>query len=309
MIWYFDLLLMAVLSIVSLIVLVVKVPKTEKTMAETNDGYTVTVKQMVELEEKRALGENVLTKILSEFDGESAVELLMTLYFLGLFVFYVCIGNLINHFGGIPNEIFGCSFVLLYFGILYKVAQATMQSGVKLIKELNIEAPIEMKQYGAYVKNPFDIYGTIKNMKEWEEKWEVKKTRRDKYLFESGDSPSDSRLEGLEKLDKELEFISKKITVQAGMLSTTLMTDNPSDDIRSIIEANQKPDLARATKSVPHYIGVMKEIALNTDMPDDVREEAQELVDAYETKEIDREKEKEINEARLEIETVKKHIA
>lgn len=310
MIWYFDLLLIFGLSIASIIALVKAVPKTDKTVAKTKDGYSVTVKQMLELEEKRAFGESVLKRKLGEMASDTdIVELLMTLYAFGLFVFYILLGNLIDHFFPVPNELFACAFVLAFFFIFYKVEKASMQEGVDFIKELTIEAPPEMKQYGAYVKNPFDIYGTMTKMKESEEKWERKKTRRDRFVLEAGENPSIQKRDELKKLDKELEVISKKITVQAGLLATNLMTDNPSDDIRSIIEANQKPDLARATKSVPHYIGVMKEIALNVDMPDDVREEAQELVNAYETKEIDREKEKEINEARLEIETVRKHIA
>lgn len=309
MIWYYDLLLILGISIVSSIALSKRKPKIKKTMAETKDGYHVTVKEMVDLEEKRAFGEELLkAKLGTESDSESG-EVILILFFLGLFGAYVVIGNIIDHFLHIPNEVFGSSFILAFFLALYQAEKAFMQNGIQFIGELTIEAPGDMKQYGAYVKNPFDVHTTIAKMKEFEEKWEVQKTRRDKFALESVDDQSKRRQERLEKLDKELESISKKITVQAGLLATNLMTDNPSDDIRAIIEANQKPDLARSTKSVPHYIGVMKEIALNVDMPDDVREEAQELVNAYETKEIDREKEKEINEARLEIETVKKHIA
>lgn len=310
MIWYFDLLLIFGVSIASIVAFVMAVPQADKTPAETKDGYKVTVRQMLELEEKRALGNAILKEKIGDTGNDSDLfDLLMTLYAFGLFLFYILLGNLIDHYFPIPNELFGCAFVLAFFFIFYKVEQASMQAGVDFIKELSIEAPPEMKQYGAYVKNPFDIYGTMTKMKESEEKWERKKTRRDRFVLEAGDNPSIQKLDELKKRDKELELISKKITVQAGLLATNLMTDNPTDDIRAIIAENQKPDMARATKSVPHYIGVMKEIALNGDMPDDVREEAQALVNAYETKEVDREKEKEINEARLEIETVKKHIA
>lgn len=306
MIWYYDLLLMLGLTIASLSVFLLKQPKPAKTMAETKDGYKVTVKQMLDLESKRALGEPVLQRKVS---GDDISELMLVMFGFGMFVSYLMVGNIIDHFFPIPNEVFGCAFILVFFTLFHFGLKTNVQTGLNFIKELTIEAPVELKQYGAYVKNPFDVHTTISKMKEAEEEWEVRKTRRDKNWLEWKEKPTKGGSDWLKKLDKDLEVVSKRITVQAGLLATSLMTDNPSDDIRSIIEANQKPDLARATKSVPHYIGVMKEIALNPDLPVDVRKEAQELVDTYQNKEVEREKQKVINEALLEIETVKKHIA
>lgn len=310
MIWYFDLLLFFGVIIACFVLYGVFLPKQEKTKVRTLDGYEVTLKEMVILEQKRALHDAELTKELSGITGDSdALEPLMFLYGLGMLVVYAFIGSLFNHFLGIPNELFGVAFTLFFFTCCFLYDKACIKRGVEFVQKLSIEAPPEWKQYGAYAKNPFDVYNTLTKMTKEEETWELLKTRLEERRLKLSVEDEAVESEWLTKKEKELEIVSKRITVHAGLLANSLMTDNPSAEVRAILEANLQKVVVPLKTLSPHYIDVMKEITLNIALPEDVRKQAQELVDAYSNKEVEREKEKMIADALLEIETVKKHIS
>lgn len=310
MIWYFDLLLFLGVIIACFVLYGVFLPKQEKTKVRTLDGYEVTLKEMVMLEQKRALHDAELTKELSGITGDSdALEPLTLLYGLGMLVVYAFIGSLFNHFLGIPNELFGVAFTLFFFTCCFLYDKACIKRGVEFVQKLSIEAPPEWKQYGAYAKNPFDVYNTLTKMTKEEEQWELLKTRLEDHRLKLSVEDEAVESERLTKKEKELEIVSKRITVHAGLLANSLMTDNPSAEVRAILEANLQKVVVPLKTLSPHYIEVMKEITLNIALPEDVRKQAQELVDAYSNKEVEREKEKMIADALLEIETVKKHIS
>lgn len=310
MIWYFDLLLFFGLIIVCFVLYGVFLPKQEKTKVRTMDGYEVTVKEMVVLEQKRSLHEAELSKHLSGIaDDSDALEPLMAMYGMGMLFVYAILGTITNHYWGIPNELFGVAFTLLFFTCCFLYDKDSMKSGVEFIQKLSIEAPPEWKQYGAYAKNPFDVYNTVIKMREQEEKWEVHKTRIDEFRLKMSKKDEDNDSEWLAKKERDLEIISKRITVHAGLLANSLMTDNPSAEVRAILEANQQPVVVPLKTLAPHYIEVMREISLNAALPEEVRKEAQELVDAYRNKDVEKMNEKMIADALLEIETVKRYIS
>jgi hypothetical protein len=319
--WYLDIILMIGLVIGCHIALTKDAKKRVAVPVKTKDGYSVGILEMQKIEQKRTLtGNNKWRSIMGNLylPGTTEDFMSITLFITGLS--YVLVGNTLDYFFLIPNEVMGFLAIIGMFYWSYVAMKQCVSEASDFIGQLYIDAPSDFKQYGQYVKNPFDVFETLTELQVEEEEWEKMKTRRDiqgRELIELNRKGDGERLEYLEN---QLTLIGKKVTLRAGLLTKNLLTDNPPAVIREIIEANQKlleplveselkePKSVEPKKNLPHYIEVMKEITLNPHLPSEVIQEAQDLIDAYESDEAKRKRQKVVDDALLEINTAKKYL-
>lgn len=332
--WYIDLLLMTSLCVVGTGLSVVSMKESLEAKLATKDGYLVTIPQIRELEEKRAFNAHPFSHMSANLYTSKVdifgISLLMAL--LG----YAIVGNIVEHFLPVKNEVVGILTLLGMLWVFYSDILKSHKESVAFIGELAIESPEEFKQYGAFSKNPLDVQSTINELVRLEEKWERTQIHRDdqerqveELVKENKGNEIESewlqhQRKNLAHLEDNLRHLSSEITVKAGLLSKNLLTDNPPKMIQELIEAKlsavqrtpEEPneeelstEIIKEKKAVPHYIEVMKAIVLNLNLPESVRDEAQALVDAYEESEENQERQREIDNALLEIRTVKRFIA
>lgn len=338
MLWYFDLLGMAVFCVIGTILLTLQKKEGREAVVMTKDGYPVTIPQMLELEKKRTFNNNeleVLARNMFTSRGDFiSIGLIVSL--LG----YVIVGNILELlFPLFQNGVVGIGFMAFMLATFYFESEKSFKESVVFIGKMSIESPEEFKHYGKYAKNPFDVHDTMRQLMKHEEDWEKTQTLRDNQKRKVEEIVKDSTSNGsewleyqyqketLEHHEKHLHKLGGEMTLKAGLLSKNLLTDNPSKAIKSIVDAKVLAEQSAAeetppessleeiseallepTKPVPHYIEVMKEIVLNPNLPKEVTDEAQALVDAYEKNEENQERQREIDNALLEIQTVKQYM-
>ena len=330
--WYIDLLMIAFLCACGTAVLAIQMKDNREATLLTKDGYPITIPQMIELEKKRTFNSHTFAHLTSEVYTSKG-----DIFFISgviAILAYVTAGNLVEYFLPIQNLVVGILTLVLVMSIFLYESQKSFKKSVAFIAELSIESPEEFKQYGTYAKNPFDAKATMDELVKLEEKWEKAQTLRDnqerkleEIVKESSSKKNEwlqYQIETLENHEKQLRKLGSEMTIKAGLLSKNLLTDNPPKVIKDIIEAKQsvvksiteEPSMEEPSeviihpkKAVPHYIEVMKQIVLNPNLPKAVTDEAQALVDAYEINEENEERQREIDNALLEIQTVKRYIA
>lgn len=317
--WYLDIILMIGLVIGCHIALTNDAKRRVAVPVKTKDGYIVEAQHMQKIEQKRTLtGNNKLKGIMVNLYLPGTIEDFIGVMFFITGLSYVLVGNTLDYFFLIPNEVMGFLAIIGMFYWAFAVMKQGISETSDYVGQLYIEAPTDFKQYGQYVKNPFDVFDTLMQLKFEEEDWEKMKTLRDiqgRELIELNRKGDGERLKYLEN---QLTQIGKKVTLQAGLLTKNLLTDNPPEVIREILEANRKLSepseqaelkTVEPKKNIPHYIGVMKEITLNLHLPSEVIQEAQDLIDAYESDEAKRKRQQVVDDALLEINTAKKYLA
>jgi hypothetical protein len=276
------------------------------------------MQQMLKIEQKRTFHGSGLKDVMANLylPGTTDDFISITLVLTGFL--YAIIGNALDYFFSVPNELLGFSTIILMFYWAFSTMKQGITETSAYIGKLHIEAPPDFKQHGQYVKNPFDVFKTLTTLKSEQEKWEKMKTKRDMQGRELVELNRRGDAEQLNRLEKQLQLIGKNVTLEAGLLTKNLLTDNPPEDIQEILEANQKPlepseltepKSVEPKKNLPHYIAVMKEITLNPNLPSEVIREAQDLIDTYENDEEKRKRQQIVDDALLEINTAKKYLA
>lgn len=330
--WYIDLVMMAILCTVGTVLSVVSMKESLEAKLLTKDGYKVTIPQIRELEKKRTFNAHTFFHMSANLFTSKAdifgISLVMAL--LG----YAIIGNIVEYFLPVENAIAGVLTMVFMLWMFYSDTRKSYKESASFIEQLSIESPEEFKQYGAFAKNPLDAQAVMKELVKLEEEWERTQTLRDDQErkvaeLEKENEGNESewlqlQRKNLAHLEDNLRHLSSNMTVKAGLLSKNLLTDNPPKGIQELIEAKQSvvqmtmeasseeelsTEVIQERKAVPHYIEVMKAIVLNLNLPEAVRDEAQALVVAYEESEENQERQREIDNALLEIQTVKRFIA
>lgn len=339
MAWYFDIIALIALILGGHTLLIKDAKKRIAVPLTTKDGYRVSIAQMERIERNRTFperaswGERLKDLTQSLYTSDNAGDNIPALI-IGTGIVYVTIGNLLDFFLGVPNLLLGglTAVVLMYSS--FSTTKKSVSKIEDLIGLMSIEAPQDFKKYGKYAKNPFDVFSTITQLKKEEEDWGKMETQRDNQKREldillnksnnrTGEIEPESRLqrdikrcqENLEWRESQLIDIGGDVLIEAGLLKNNLLTNQPSEAIQEIIDMNElsatseSPVVHKTVEErVPHYIEVMKEIALNPKLPAEVTSEAKAIVDAYRENEVDQEQQKLIDDALLEINTVKKFL-
>lgn len=330
--WYLDVLAMMILCALGTVGLALQMKENREETLLTKDGYPVTIHQIRELEKKRTFNSHAFSSLSNNVFTSNGdvfgISLVMAL------LAYAFVGNIVEYFFTVENALTGILTLVGMLVVFYRDIQKSFKESVVFIEGLSIESPGEFAQYGAYAKNPLDAQAVMKELVKLEEKWERTQTLRDdqerkvEELAKENEGNESEWLQlqqkNLAHLEGDLRNLSSEMTVKAGLLSKNLLTDNPPKLIQALIEAKQSAvqpakeasgeeelstEVIQEKKAVPHYIEVMKAIVLNLNLPEAVRDEAQALVVAYEESEENQERQREIDNALLEIQTVKRFIA
>lgn len=309
--WYLDIVSFVIVLVVFETFLTKKKTALFKRNYETKDGYQVNTKQLNEFYKYKTFSNYVENPIEKLSDSiESSKSGLSAFGYLVLTVLaYGVIGNGLSMLVGVPNEWVG--YLVLVVAIFNEI-----KTYVPIEKELEtwvgqlmIETPKEYSAYGRYVKNPIDVRETIQILEEEKRHLDIATTRRDEYALKRKEFGGRRYpKENLAHLENRVSKHSKEITVLVGKLKKNLLTDNPTGIVEEILHANQKPSLVSHTKRTPHHIEILQNISSNDGLPDNVRLEAQSLLDIHKEEELDEQKQREIDEALLDINTVKKVI-
>lgn len=334
--WYIDLLVIVIACTTITITLVLWMKDSLEEVFLTKDGYPVTIPQLRVLEKKRTFHTHEFTHM-SEKLYTSKADIFGISFVMALLV-YAIVGNLVEYALPVENGVLGVLTVATMAWNFYSEISKSYKESAAFIKQLSIESPEEFTQYGAYAKNPLDAQSAMTELVKLEEEWERTQTLRDdqkrkvEELVKENEGTETEWLQiqrkNLAHLEDDLRHLSSKITVKAGLLSTNLLTDNPPKLIQELIDEKQlaehriqqestaeessseeTTEVTPTRKAIPHYIEVMKAIVLNLNLPEAVRAEAQGLVDAYEESEENLKQQREIDNALLEIQTVKRFIA
>lgn len=320
--WYWDIILIGALSVVSSILFANYSKKLAERPLITKDGYTVMVNQLVEIEKKSTFNRrefrNLYTSSFTHF-GEACVVVL-----LSSLLIYATMGNLIGWLTPVTNESIGVMFIALSFLMFIHDNRKSKRLLTTYVSNMKMEAPEEFKEYGRYAKNPFDVKDAMRKIAELEEEWDKTKTHRDDQQRKISEYQKNGQStewlqtlqEGLEHLNHSLTRTGSEITMQVGLISENLLTDTPSRLLMEIIQDKQAEEqsgkdegLNLSSKNVPHYIAVMKEIASNHHLPEDIRARAERVIDTHLKKEVEKEKESEIKKSLIEIETVERYYS
>lgn len=309
--WYLDIVSFVVVLIILETFLIKKKTALLKRNYETKDGYQVNTKQLNEFYKYKTFShyiENPLEKMSNSIESSKSGLSAFGYLFLTVLAYSV-IGNGLSLLLSVPNEWIG--YLVLIIAIVNEI-----RTYIPLEKELEtwvgqfmIETPKEYSAYGRYVKNPIDVKETIKILEEEKRQLDIATTRRDEYALKRKEFGGRRYpKENLAHLENRVSKHSKEITVLVGKLKKNLLTDNPTGIVEEILQTNQKPSLVSQIKQTPHHIEILQNISSNDGLPDNVRLEAQSLLDSHKEEELDEQKQREIDEALLDINTVKKVI-
>lgn len=318
--WYIDVFILLTASVAGGMFFSRKFEKVKLQKMTTGDGYQVNLMQLLEMERKSITRSSEVNQLVSPIRYDKGDMIIMASF--ASFLMYVAVGNLVSVFFPIDNEWFGIGTLAFVFFLTHLDGIKAMKKANVFVQELRMEAPSEYKQYGGYAQNPIDMKKSLDELAELEDSWLNWKTKRDHAYRKVEDMEKNAQnysmdwlkheKEDLEGVERRLRKIGSEIALKVGLLTENLVTDFPIGIVRDILKSKPAPESetiqSAPPKIIPHYIEVMKEITLNPGLPEDVKQEAQALIDSYKKDEMNREQEAEIANALLEIQTVKKFL-
>ncbi|WP_442637984.1 hypothetical protein [Rossellomorea marisflavi] len=305
MTWYFNVLAFVLISIVINAVLKKMEDKIEKERYETGDGYKVTFDQVKPFLEYQVDDGREEFRVLYNFIRRDKSDFIVTAL-VSTFLVYGMIESIIW-------LIFHTSFYLSYivlgliiFAFVKNVANIKKEMSNEF-KKLIIETPTEYAPFGKYVQNPFDIYVALKRLKKDTLELESATTTLNRFKF-NREQHGGKRypISRLKKYESDVNHLSGKVTVLIKSIQNDMVSDYPSSLIQDILNSNKLVLPIPEVEKAPPYLEVLRKISINDSLPDEVREEARTLIETHETQEVDEKKKAEIDEALVEIKTVKK---
>lgn len=305
MTWYYNLLAFVLISIVANVILKRMDKNIENTKYETSDGYIVTVDQLKPFLDYRAYGGRDEFELFYKFIKRDD-SFFLTLALLSSFLIY----------GGIETIIwlifhvnFYLAYIVLAFIILTFVRNALkVQKGISHeFKKLRIETPPEYAHFGKYAQNPFDMYEALEILKKDTLELELKTTTLNRFKLNREQHGSKRYpVSRLKHYEKGVNHLSGKVTVMIKSIQNDMVSDYPSSLIQDILNSNKLVLPIPEVEQAPPYLEVLRKISLNDSLPEEVRKEARNLIETHQNQEIDDKKKAEIEEALVEIKTVKK---
>lgn len=318
--WYLDLVAVGLMAVAGIGYMQVYYRWLMKSTPMTKDGYKVQFSRLMLLEaewklEKKGEEENLNLMALQvggyKFDSSMVLKLLI----------YYGIASLAEYWlGGFLNALALTSgYAIATLGMAHYHMRKNYQMALVHISQLPIAAPAEFRQYGLYAWNPFDLKSALEKLESLNIRKnyltsKVQNIQRHSKIHRFGRTSPGEETE-IGSMVEETDSIARHIEALTTCIKEELLTN---DDFL-IAEAGNKPkQLEKNVEGAPvspepeesgspHHIEVMKGIASNPNLPAEVAERAEKLVKKHDAQEAERQRQKEIADALISIETVEKY--
>lgn len=271
---------------------------------QTAQGFVLSGKELVRISEAASKKMLSIEEILFGWVAFS---------FIGLIVY--AIGKVIEHvfdLSWISSSIMGlamvCSGILFWIG--WKSSKSELeQDAMKLL----LETPEAFQGYGKYIRSPdkFEqVLGNLKSIQNRLEKRqhdlelveiELKHYKSEKQLKKYGNAlVRKTRIKGdVKDYSQQILMLNKKIE--------HLLTDEMPEDTAHILKKKEEIR-EEQVKLIPHHLQVLRKIANDESLPEEMREDARKTLSEQSDKEQENLERKRIGDARIELDVAKRML-
>lgn len=302
--WKWDVLSYICFSIALFVVMHRLDIKLLKMKFQTAQGFVLSGKELL------SISESARNKILS---GEVMLFAWLVLSFFGLLAYFI--GKFIEHvfdLSWISSSLIGLCVV--GSGIIFWLGWKSMKSELEEdARELLLETPEAFQGYGKYIRSPdkFEqVHGNLKSVQNRLEKRqqdlelieiELKHHKSEKQLkkYANGIIRKTRINQDVKDYSQEILILNKKIE--------HLLTDEMPEDTAHILKQKEMIHEDQV-KLMPHHLQVLRKIANDESLPEEMREDARKTLSEQSDKEQKNLERKRIGDAQIELDVAKRML-
>lgn len=286
--------------------------KTYQLKFESEDGYVMTFKQLIRVshEAKRFAENATLTRVDAVF-----LSVMFLPYMLGYTIFFA-IGFGVEKLWGIPaiwmNHAYAPIILtfLIYESIKGKKPNLEELNGIA--KTIRFTSPEKFSHLGKYISNQNEFDNLTSRLKKKET--EVKKAKEYLELLEMESENVSVKLIDEKRRKNTEDKLKTKIRLKKKNEEILLtlkqiehvLTDEIPELYADILNQKKEKTVITNGKFVPHHIHVLMEISKDTDLPEEMRRDAEESLQLYVSKQLEEAKEKALEDVQLDLTIAKK---
>lgn len=305
--WYIELLISLALWL-ALFPLIERVIKSNgKKEVLTKDGYAITLDEYFK---KLAIGRSDVRDNL--FTSEFALTFLLIPVFLLGYAVVVLLDGLFNI--GYLSTLYSFGVMLWVYVTDYKQVKKNIERETRKVSNIRLTVCTDNGGPIKYIPSPLDYEYALSELdtaqhklKKLHDKLEMSELRLQKE-YDLGD------LDSAQKEKQKIKFLKEQIisrthdVIMANKEVELELSDEMPERFAHILSRKQNGEQLIPKTVVPHHIRVLQNIAEDTTLPQEMREEAKETLDNVMSEDLKRQEDERLNDVRVELELAKKLI-
>lgn len=271
---------------------------------QTAQGFVLSGKELVRISEAASKKMLSIEEILFGWVAFS---------FIGLIVY--AIGKVIEHvfeLSWISSSIMGLAMVCsgIFFWIGWKSSKSELeQDAMKLL----LETPEAFQGYGQYIRSPDEFKQVLGKLKSVQNRLEKRQQDLELIEIELKHHKSEKQLKKYAngiirktRINQDVKDYSQDILIINKRIEH-LLTDEMPEDIAHILKQKEMIHEDQV-KLMPHHLQVLRKIANDESLPEEMREDARKTLSEQSDREQEKLEQKRIGDARIELDVAKRML-